>query len=112
MLLWNLNFQHIDNRAVVSLNLNPIYDSGLIDHDPALNINVPFVPVPGENVLRISLYNTDNALPTENPWHLSFTLTDPGGTVVATVNAEMPADASPVISNDRVVLLTGIAFSA
>lgn len=111
MATWNINFTRIDNRAIVTLNGTAVYDSGVIDNDPALNINAPFEVAPGRvNQLIVSLYNTSGPPPADNPWHIAYTLTDPAGNVISSVDAGITGAGNPVISDNNIVYTTQIMF--
>lgn len=106
-----MNFTRIDNRARVSLNGMVVYDSGVIDNDPALNINVPIeVGEGGGNQLIVSLFNTEGPPPESNPWHIAYTLTDTAGNVICNVDAGVSGADCPMISNDTYVYTTQIMF--
>lgn len=106
-----MNFTRIDNRALVVLNGMVVYDSGVIDNDPPLDINVPIEITPGGgNQLSVTLYNTVGPPPETNPWHIAYTFTDPIGNVICNVDAGVTGADSPVISNDAPVYTTMIMF--
>ncbi len=99
MATWNINFTHIDNVVQVYLNDVLTYDSGTVDNDPELNLNVPIDCISGENMLIINLLNTSGPPPLGNPSHISYTLTNDKGVVIQTVNCAIPATEKPIIDS-------------
>lgn len=111
MATWNLNFTRIDNQVQVLFNGIQIYDSGVIDNNPVLDINVPLNCISGLNAVNVTLLNADGPPPAGNPWQIAYTVTDANGKTIANVTSGVPGSANP-ISGGAPVYVSGFCFNA
>lgn len=74
-----INVRHVDNRLVVFLNGETVWDSGIVHNDPAMDVFVEFTPMleghdRHTNELIFEGFNdsyNNNGSPF-NPWHFSY----------------------------------------
>lgn len=78
-----INFSRIDNRAVVTLDGQTIYDRHF-DNDRPLNESVMIDPPHGTSKanLKIEILNAQTTTNVANPWHVAFTMSGVGQDVV------------------------------
>jgi hypothetical protein len=71
-----ISFYNIDNEAKVLVNDSIIFDSGIIDDNPQLNLNVELEPLlkEGKNFVRVELRNSDCAECPTTPWGIRYEL--------------------------------------
>lgn len=71
-----ISFYNIDNEAKVLVNDSVIFDSGIIDDNPHLDLNVeiePFLKV-GKNTVKVELRNSDCSTCPTTPWGIRYEL--------------------------------------
>jgi hypothetical protein len=71
-----ISFYNIDNEARVLVNDSIIFDSGIIDDNPHLDLNVELEPLlkEGENLVKVELRNRDCDQCPATPWAIRYEL--------------------------------------
>ncbi|MBL7732418.1 MAG: hypothetical protein JNM88_14660 [Chitinophagaceae bacterium] len=90
-----VNVKHVDNRLVIYLNGETIWDSGIVHDDPELNTYVEITPMLQEHAGHTSelifegfndSFTSENAEGEMNPWHFHYRVVsrtiDENGTLV------------------------------
>ncbi|MFN4286146.1 MAG: hypothetical protein ACK4E8_09315 [Lacibacter sp.] len=89
-----IRINHVDNRLVIYLNGETVYDSGIVHNDPDMDVLVditPYLEAHAHHTNELIFegfndsYNPEGASPL-NPWHFEYRVfeqvTDDNGTVV------------------------------
>ena len=98
-----INVKHVDNRMVIFLNGETVWDSGIVYNDPELN---QFINITDKLIQHIShsvelifegfndSYNSDEKTQVLSPWHFNYRVftrvTDADGVVVAEIDMIAP----------------------
>ncbi|NOT94481.1 hypothetical protein [Ferruginibacter sp.] len=76
-----INVKHVDNRLVIFLNGETVWDSGIVRNDPELdeyiNITDYLIQHIDHSIELIfegfnDTYNSDDSVPQLNPWHFHY----------------------------------------
>lgn len=71
-----ISFYNIDNEAKVLVNDSVIFDSGIIDDNPHLHLDVELNPFlkEGRNTVKVELMNSDCSTCPATPWGIRYEL--------------------------------------
>lgn len=100
-----INVKHVDNRLVIYLNGETVWDSGIVSSDPDLNESINITENLIQHISHSSelifegfndSYNSDATTEQLNPWHFQYRvftrIVDSTGKVIAEMDMLAPYD--------------------
>ncbi|MFZ4057176.1 MAG: hypothetical protein ACOYKE_03520 [Ferruginibacter sp.] len=105
--------EHVDNRLVISLNGNKVWDSDIIYEDPLMNKRIEITDLlqPGDQFVNELIFEGYNGAygPNEphdvlNPWHFTYRIVsrtfDDAGNLISEIDMARPYDEKHVSNPD------------
>lgn len=98
-----INIKHVDNRMVIFFNGETIWDSGIVQGDPEMDVYINFTEQLLQNISKASelifegfndTYGSTDSPESLNPWHFEYRVfcraVDESGNIIEEVNMLTP----------------------